>query len=128
MAGGKGKIHEHPNHNTQGFDKHPENIGDGRPKKFVSELKDRGYSLSQVQDCIKVLLSMEEEELEKIVKKGELNDKKATILEIVCANAIRKDKARGELNSIEKLLTRAFGQPKQEIEIPGGINININGL
>ena len=40
MAGGNRNIHNHPNANTNGFDKNPQNIGNRRPsiKKQLKEL------------------------------------------------------------------------------------------
>ncbi len=89
----------------------------GRPKKFVSLLKEQGYSLSQVQDCIAVLISMTEGEIRTIYKDGFLNGKEATILEKTLASAILKDKQRGEIRSIEILLSRAFGTSTTKVDI-----------
>lgn len=41
MAGGKGKIHKHPNANTNGFDKNPQNINrEGQPFSFKSRYRE----------------------------------------------------------------------------------------
>jgi hypothetical protein len=74
MAGGKGKIHEHPNANTKGFHKIPENInktGTNRKsfsafnlacKKIgVEELTEKQYIKS-----LSFLFSLTEEEIKKI--------------------------------------------------------------
>jgi hypothetical protein len=91
----------------------------GTPKKFVSLLKEQGYNLSQIKDCIAVLISMTLEELNDIHKTGKLNEHQATALEQTLASAILKDKARGEVRSIEVLLNRAFGTPTNKTEITG---------
>lgn len=68
MAGGKGKIHLHPNANTNGLDKRPHDAG--RKRKLYSEhikdLKDKGYEPPTKEEyfvMIGLLLSMEEEDL-----------------------------------------------------------------
>jgi uncharacterized protein (DUF2344 family) len=50
----------------------------GRPRKFILELKDQGYKLSEVTDSIEVLISMTEEELTDI-----FNNPNSTVLEKV---------------------------------------------
>jgi hypothetical protein len=58
-------------------------------------------------------------------------NKNATILEKTVANAMRKSLEKGTLYSLETLLSRVYGQPKQEIDttfqekpIFGGIKLN----
>jgi hypothetical protein len=83
----------------------------GRPRKFISELKDQGYKLAEVNDCIQVMLSMTFEELAEIFK-----NPKATVLEKTVASAIKKGIEKGDLISIETLLNRVYGRPKEKIE------------
>jgi hypothetical protein len=56
-------------------------------------------------------MSMTIEELGDVFK-----DPKATILEKTVANAMRKSLEKGTLYSLETLLSRVYGQPKQEVE------------
>lgn len=84
----------------------------GRPKKFLTTLRADGYTKSQVADTYKVLLSLTMVEL-----KGVYEDATATILERTVANAIRKDFEKGVLDNIESVLGRAYGAPKQELDI-----------
>jgi hypothetical protein len=73
MAGGRGKIHEHPKVNTNGFDKRP---GDaGRPKKtytqHIEELKGKGYKAptkGEYYEMVGLLLSMEEDDIKDFAK------------------------------------------------------------
>ena len=51
------------------------NNPNGRPRKWTSYLKDRGYKLSEINDCIQVLIEMDAAEL-----KGVLINEQATIL------------------------------------------------
>lgn len=103
--------------NTNGFKQNPQNaIHKGQPPKFVSQLKEQGYKLSEINDCYCVMLSMSLDELELIQKDGELNGKKATALEQILASVLRKAKATGNIDPIEKIITRSFGTPKQTID------------
>lgn len=82
----------------------------GRPRKYVSELKEQGYRLSEINDCIQVMISMDIEEL-----KAVWDNPKATILEKTISIALRKGLEKGSLYSIETLLTRVFGKPKESV-------------
>jgi hypothetical protein len=98
----------------------------GRPRKWISELKDSGYKSSEVNDCILVMLSMTLEELAEVYKHP-----KATALEKTVANAIKRSLEKGSLYSIETLLSRAVGKPKESVdhttagERIGEIQVNI---
>lgn len=96
----------------KGFNKNPQNINrKGRPRKWISEIKDQGYTLSEVTDAIQVLISFESEKLQEIK-----SNPKSTVLEVTIASAILKSIQKGDLDSIETLLTRVFGKPKEKIE------------
>jgi len=84
----------------------------GRPRKFVSELRAQGYKMSEVNDCIQVMLSMTVEELADTFK-----NPKATVLEKTIAAAIKKSIEKGSLYSIETLLTRVYGKPKETVDL-----------
>jgi hypothetical protein len=92
----------------------------GRPRKYTSLLKEQGYSLSEVNDCIQVLMSMTIEELKEV-----WDNPKATVLEKTIAAAIRKSIEKGSLYSIETLLTRVFGKPKEQTETSGTQKITV---
>jgi len=80
----------------------------GRPRKYVSQLKEQGYKLSEVNDAIQALMSMDVEELSAV-----LENPKATILELTIAKAMVKSLQNGSLYSMETLLTRVYGKPKE---------------
>lgn len=84
----------------------------GRPKKYVTLLKDQGYKLSEINDTIQVMLQMDLEELKQV-----WDNPKATILEKTIANAMRKSLEKGSLYSIETLLTRVYGKPREQIDM-----------
>lgn len=83
----------------------------GRPRKWISELKESGYKSSEVNDCILVMLSMTLEELADVYK-----NPKATILEKTVANALKRSLEKGSLYSLETLLSRAVGKPKESVD------------
>lgn len=97
--------------------------GKGRPRKWVNTLKDRGYKKSEVIDAIQILIEMDAQELKDIAE-----DETRTILEQIVANALLEAKRKKSLYNIETLLTRVYGQPKQEIEaeIKGDIKVTLN--
>lgn len=84
----------------------------GRPKKYVSELRGMGYKLSEINDTIQVMMAMDMEELADVYK-----NPKATILEKTIANAMRKSLEKGSLYSIDTLLTRVYGKPKETAHV-----------
>ena len=83
----------------------------GRPRKWISEIKDQGYSLSEITDAIQVLISLEPNKLQEIK-----HNPQSTVLEITIAAAIIKSIQNGDLSSLETLMTRVFGKPKEKIE------------
>ena len=83
----------------------------GRPRKYVSQLKDIGYKKSEINDAIQAMMAMTMDELKEVWE-----NKNATILEKTIANAMKKSLEKGTLYSLETLLSRVYGQPKQEID------------
>ena len=84
----------------------------GRPRKYVSLLKEQGYKLSEINDTIQVMMSMDMEELSDVYK-----NPKATVLEKTIANAMNKSLQKGSLYSLDTLLTRVYGKPKEQMDI-----------
>ena len=92
----------------------------GRPRKYVSQLKEQGYKISEVNDAIQALMSMDIEEL-----KGVLDNPKATILELTIAKAMVKSLQNGSLYSMETLLTRVYGKPKEIQQVSSDSKIEV---
>lgn len=84
----------------------------GRPKKYVTLLKEQGYKLSEVNDTIQTIMAMDMEELKSV-----WDNPKATILEKTIANALRKSLEKGSLYSIDTLLNRVYGKPKETSQV-----------
>jgi hypothetical protein len=58
------------------------------------------------------MMAMDLEEL-----KGVFDNPKATILEKTVANAMKRSLEKGSLYSIETLLTRVYGKPREQMDI-----------
>ena len=110
----------------------PENIKDhefkpgesgnpnGRPRKYVSLLKEQGYKLSEINDSLMALLAMDLNELKEVFE-----NPKATVLEKAVAGAIRKSIEKGSLYNIETIITRAMGKPKEQQDHTGEIKVKV---
>jgi hypothetical protein len=110
------------NENLKPFKKGEVANPNGRPRKYVSELRSQGYKLGEVNDAIQVLMSMTIDELKEVY-----TNPKATVLEKTIASAIRKSIEKGSLYSIETLLTRVYGKPKEQVDLnaSGGMEIKV---
>lgn len=84
----------------------------GRPRKYISQLRDQGYKLAEVNDCIQAIMSMSLDELKDV-----WDNPKATILEKTIANALMTSLKKGSLYSIDTLLTRVYGKPKETSDV-----------
>jgi len=84
----------------------------GRPKKYVTLLKEQGYKLSEVNDTIQTIMSMDMDELKQV-----WDNPKATILEKTIANALMTSLKKGSLYSIDTLLNRVYGKPKETSQV-----------
>jgi hypothetical protein len=92
----------------------------GRPRKYVSLLKEQGYKLAEVNDCIQAIMSMDMQELKSV-----WDNPKATVLEKTIAGALRKSLEKGSLYSIDTLLTRVYGKPKETAHITNDGKIEV---
>jgi hypothetical protein len=92
----------------------------GRPRKYVSVLKDAGYKLSEINDTIQNMMAMRIDELNDV-----FNNPSTTILEKTIAGAMLKSMKNGSLYSLDTLLTRVYGKPKETASITQDGTINV---
>jgi poly-beta-hydroxyalkanoate depolymerase len=92
----------------------------GRPRKYVSVLKEQGYNLWEINDTIQTMMAMDVQEL-----KAVYDNPKATILEKTIANAMVKSLQKGSLYSLETLLTRVYGKPKETAQVTTDSKIEV---
>ena len=105
-------MKDNPIPNNKPFKKGDERINKlGRPKKFTTELAENGYKLSEVNDSIQAIMAMDEKQIKDVLKNEE-----ATMLEKTVAKAIIKSYEKGSLYSMDTLLSRVFGKPKESVE------------
>jgi|GEM_PF-860443 len=97
----------------------------GRPKKFLTTLKESGYTLCEVNDTLQVILSMTEDELKAALKKDELS-----ILESIVISALLKSLRNSSLYALETIFSRIYGKPKETIDqnntLSGTVKITLN--
>lgn len=85
----------------------------GRPKKLhPTLLKTTSFSLSQINDVIQYMVSLNEKQLDEV-----LLDDVSSILEKTIASALKKSIKKGELFSLETLLNRVYGKPNEKLDI-----------
>lgn len=98
----------------------------GRPRKYVSLLKEQGYKVSEINDTIQAMMAMDIVELKSV-----WDNPIATVLEKTIAAAMRKSLEKGSLYSLETLLTRVYGKPKETLdttnktELTGKIQVEV---
>jgi hypothetical protein len=86
----------------------------GQPRKYVSTLIKDGYKKAEVNDTIQALISMNINEV-----KAVLSNPNATVLEKTVSSALLKSMTKGDLSSIESLINRVYGKPKDHVETSG---------
>ena len=96
--------------NNKPFEKGQSGNPNGRPRKYVTLLVEQGYKRSEINDTIQNMMAMTVDEL-----KAVWDNPRATILEKTIASAMRKSIEKGTLYSLETLLSRVYGMPKQEL-------------
>ena len=100
--------------NTSGlipFEKGQSGNPNGRPKKLVTLAKDAGYNIQDINDTLKTLLACNIADLKTLGSSEE-----ATVLETIVCKALLKSRRDGDLRTLESILSRVFGHPKQSFE------------
>lgn len=83
----------------------------GAPRKYVSILKTVGYTMPEINATIQNMMAMTMTEL-----KAVYDNSQATILERTIANSMRKSLEKGTLDSMETLVNRVYGKPKETVD------------
>jgi hypothetical protein len=104
-------AHENSIKNLKPFQKGVVTNPNGRPKKLVTQLKGLGYTKDDINQTLMNMVAMSREELTEIDKGNDY-----TILERIVAGALLKSHDKNSLFSLETLLTRVHGKPKEEVE------------
>jgi hypothetical protein len=99
-------------HDGKKYEKGQSGNPNGRPRKYTTILKEQGYKLSEINDTIQNMMAMNMDELKEVWE-----DDNSTILEKTIANAMRISLRRGSLYSLDTLLTRVYGKPKETAQI-----------
>ncbi len=86
--------------------------GNGRPKKYITQLNSIGYTNTEITETLRVLLSMTIFELHEV-----FTNPNATILELSIAKSLVKSIERGNIYTLNELLNRILGKPKEAIQI-----------
>lgn len=90
----------------------------GRAKKYITQVTDKtGYRNSEIADCMKSMLKMNQKEISEIQK-----SESTPILENLVASAIIGDIQKMELRNLDSILNRCYGKPKEQIEIDDNTN------
>jgi len=82
----------------------------GRPKKYLSIVKEAGYKLSEIQTVISDLLRLSTKDLKTIAESEDV-----PALEKLIARGIYGDLRKSELKNLDVLLNRGYGKPNQNI-------------
>jgi len=90
----------------------------GRAPKYITTITDKtGYRNSEIADCMKSMLKMNQKEISEIQK-----SESTPILENLVASAIIGDIQKMELRNLDSILNRCYGKPKEQIEIDDNTN------
>jgi hypothetical protein len=86
--------------------------GNGRPKKFISQLNSIGYTNNEIVETLKIMLSMTLLELHEL-----FTNPNATILELSIAKSLVKGIEKGNIYTLNEILNRIVGKPKEATTI-----------
>lgn len=111
MAGGKNKIHEHPNAGKGNFKKNPQNIHKGgRPKKIYNYLHEKGFAKDEIIQAFGELAFHTFPELEVIY-----TDEEQPALFRIVAGQLHAAFKKKDWNKIKDIMEHVVGKPFQEV-------------
>ncbi|NCB44235.1 MAG: hypothetical protein EOM59_16700 [Clostridia bacterium] len=115
------KIHENSLANLKPFSstRQPKNKNGRKPSQLKKYIKDNNMCREDVALIIKnVLFSKSSDELVNMVQ-----DKSEPMIVRLMVRAYLEDFKKGGLVNLSVLLDRAFGSPKQDVEVSGNITV-----
>lgn len=110
MPGGNKNIR--PEDNTAGFQVNPQNIGNGRPKKIYTVIKEMGYSADDIRTAFGELAFYTLDQLKAIHK-----DETKPIITRIIANQFYLALSKGDWGKVKEILEHVIGKPKQELKL-----------
>lgn len=116
MAGGDKKIHEHPNAGTNNFKHRPHTAG-RKPsliKDINKQFAEKGFTQatqSDINGAYMTIVNLPLSQITEIAKKE--NDEYPLLYKLVAKHLLTP---KG-METLEKLLNRSIGMPKQEIKV-----------
>ena len=116
MAGGDKKIHEHPNAGTNNFKHRPHTAG-RKPsliKDINKQFAEQGFAQATVTDITGAYMTVVNLPLSKIIDIARKENDDYPLLYKLVARHLQTPKG---METLEKLLNRAIGMPKQEIKV-----------
>jgi hypothetical protein len=101
-------------------DNQPGNKPGPRPSRIRAYIQENDLSTNDIRAAIGALAEMTAEELAKVKE-----DEQAPVLLRGFAFAMMVEMQKGALVNLEMLLNRAFGKPKESMEVTGDISYEI---
>lgn len=111
MAGGRGKINEHPNAGKNSLKHRKEDINkNGRPKKIYTVVKEKGYSKDDLKTALNEIAWYDESDINEA-----LNDKKKPHIIRIVANQLKEAFDNGDWAKIKEIMEHVLGKPTQPL-------------
>ena len=98
--------------NTQGFDKHPENIGKGRKKKIYTILKEKGFSADDIKTAFGELAFYTKTELKEVK-----DDESKPIITRIVANQYTIALDKNDWYKIKEIMEYTTSKAQQNINL-----------
>jgi hypothetical protein len=108
MPGGNCNIR--PEDCTNGFDKNPQNRGNGRKKKIYTILKEKGYQADDIKTAFGEMAFYTVKELNAVH-----NDESKPVITRIVANQFYLALSKGDWAKIREILEHTIGKPTQPI-------------
>jgi hypothetical protein len=95
----------------------------GRPKKMLTTIKDLGYTKTQIEDTLNIIMVLNPTELRKVAA-----NKESTALEITLAKSVLKGIKTSSQYNMMQLIERLHGKPQEtaSLNLPGKVKVTLN--